>query len=511
MKHLSILILLIISYNLYSQKNFKYKTTKSGLKYRIIKKGNGLKCKKGLRAYINYTTKIKPDTIFDQNYGKPFAFILGQEEVLKGWDEGTLLLSEGDSAQFLIPPTLAYGLKKKGSIPANTTLELNLKVIKVEEAFYNSTSKDTVFFKNGVRKIILQEGKNEKVENYKLVTMQFTGYFINSLGYKVIFQSSKTNSTLAVFQLGAGKMVKGLDEGVATMKIGEKATFILSPDLAFGKEKNGIIPANTTVYFDIEVLSITDPFLNPINTDTIYTISGVKILPILKKDGKLIKTEDIVFYNYVAYFINTDGNPIIFDNSYERTNSKVIRPSFKSTYAGLSEGLTNLKKGEKAKIIIPSKLAYGTKGNGIIPPNQNIIYDVEIIDTKKYPFFESLGLDTIKQISGLKYISVKKGDGLAVDTGMKVSVAYTGYIIDVFGNREIFDASRESKKNLDFIIGKKMVIKGFEEGVLGMKVGEARTLIIPFQLGYGEKGQPNAGIPPKTTLYFDIELITISK
>jgi FKBP-type peptidyl-prolyl cis-trans isomerase len=221
--------------------------------------------------------------------------------------------------------------------------------------------------------------------------------------------------------------------------------------------------------------------------------------------------EDVASFNYVGYFLDSLGHPIIFDNTIERNTPAILRPGASGTFPGLAQGLTYLGKGDKAKIFVPEKLAFGNKRKGIIPPNTALIYDIEILNTQKYPFFDVKGLDTIKSSSGLKYIQVRKTDGVAVDTGSNVTVAYTGFTIDSLGYRKIFDASRESHKMLEFTLGKGKVIKGFDEGVKGMRVGEGRRIIIPYTLGYGENGLPDAGIPGKATIYFDVELVEIKK
>ena len=489
-----------------------YKKTPSGLEYAVIKKGRGIKVKKGDRIYVQYATFIKPDSIFDSSKDKPYAFILGQEEVLKGWDEGIELLYVGDSASFKIPPSLAYGSKKIGKIPANTTVILGIKVLKAEQAFYETTGKDTIKFSTGLKKILVTEGIDEIVKPFNNVSLQFTGYVLNQKKYKRVFQSSQTNSALAIFQLGASRFVKGLDQGIATMKVNEKAHFIVPPELGFGKETSGVIPGNSTLYFDIEVLECRNPFFITENKDTIITKNGIKILQVLKQnEGPLINYEDVVSFDYTGYYIDSLGNPIIFDNTIERQQPALMRPNLNGAFPGLGEGLTHLKNGEEAKIIIPPKLINENKGKGAIPPNRIVVYDVHILKSQPYPFYDVKGLDTLKLNSGLKYIQVRKGSGLAVDSGSHISLAYTGFVRDSLGFRKIFDASRESRKLLDFIIGKGTVIKGFDMGTKGMTVGEGRHLIIPSNLGYGEKGIPEAGIPPNATLYFDIELIEVLK
>jgi len=104
----------------------------------------------------------------------------------------------------------------------------------------------------------------------------------------------------------------------------------------------------------------------------------------------------------------------------------------------------------------------------------------------------------------LKIEVLNEGEGVAAKNGDNVSVHYTGTLED--GTK--FDSSLDRGVPFDFDLGASQVIKGWDLGVLGMKVGEKRKLIIPADLAYGDNGIPGA-IPPKATLVFEVELLEI--
>lgn len=106
--------------------------------------------------------------------------------------------------------------------------------------------------------------------------------------------------------------------------------------------------------------------------------------------------------------------------------------------------------------------------------------------------------------SGLKYVELKEGTGDAAKSGDTVSVHYTGWLKD--GTK--FDSSLDRKQPFDFPLGKGRVIKGWDEGVAGMKPGGKRKLIIPAELAYGKRGAPPV-IPPDAELTFEVELLKI--
>jgi peptidylprolyl isomerase len=112
-----------------------------------------------------------------------------------------------------------------------------------------------------------------------------------------------------------------------------------------------------------------------------------------------------------------------------------------------------------------------------------------------------------KTDSGLEYRDTKEGDGAKPEKGQTCVMHYTGWLWEDGKKGEEFDSSIGGEP-LPFQIGQKQVIAGWDEGVLSMKVGGKRELLIPSKLGYGQRGYPGA-IPPNATLFFEVELIKV--
>jgi peptidylprolyl isomerase len=111
----------------------------------------------------------------------------------------------------------------------------------------------------------------------------------------------------------------------------------------------------------------------------------------------------------------------------------------------------------------------------------------------------------VKTDSGLRYWEIRIGHGEPVKEGSHVRVHYTGWL----ATGKKFDSSLDVNQPLDFTIGNGEVIKGWEEGVTGMKVGGKRQLRIPPALAYGADGTPDGTIPPNATLIFDVQLLAV--
>lgn len=110
--------------------------------------------------------------------------------------------------------------------------------------------------------------------------------------------------------------------------------------------------------------------------------------------------------------------------------------------------------------------------------------------------------------SGLQYEDTVIGEGAVAQTGQYATVHYTGWLWQDGQQGAKFDSSRDRNDPFAFALGAGMVIRGWDEGVAGMRIGGCRTLIIPAELGYGARGAGGV-IPPHATLKFEVELLAL--
>tara|TARA_Y100001934_G_scaffold216725_1_gene257166 strand:- start:922 stop:1623 length:702 start_codon:yes stop_codon:yes gene_type:complete len=205
-----------------------------------------------------------------------------------------------------------------------------------------------------------------------------------------------------------------------------------------------------------------------------------------------------------VHYHGTLEDGTVFDSSVDR--GETITFPLNRVIRGWTEGLQLMPVGSKFKFTIPPELGYGARPIGSIPPNSTLIFEVELFNIEK-PIVDldfNLPAEEKTLESGLRYLDHVKGTGEEATSGKEVVVHYSGYLAD--GTK--FDSSHDRGTPFTFVLDQGRVIKGWDEGVAGMKKGGKRTLIIPPELGYGERGAGGV-IPPNATLMFEVELLDI--
>ena len=228
-----------------------------------------------------------------------------------------------------------------------------------------------------------------------------------------------------------------------------------------------------------------------------------------------------------------DGKGKQFDTSRTRVAPFSFIVGVGKVIKGWDQGVIGMKVNGKRTLIIPANLAYGERERPNIPANSNLIFDIEIINilgrsdgaqattlpaaSAPLPAATApMRLDSKASLpmvaTELTLIDQVVGTGKTAEAGVPVSVHYTGWLYDAKlpgGKGKKFDSSVDRGQPFVFPLGGKRVIRGWDEGVVGMKVAGKRTLIIPPQYGYGERGAGDA-IPPNASLIFDVELIDVN-
>jgi len=193
---------------------------------------------------------------------------------------------------------------------------------------------------------------------------------------------SKSRNQPVKFILSSGSFIKGTDEGIIGMKTGGVRTMIIPSKLAYGEAGIGFIPPNTDLKVIIELLEVKDRIVVQMwkVDSTLFktTASGLKYAIISKGEGPAVEAGKVVTVHYSGFL--QDGT--IFDSSVEKDEPINFIVGQGQVMPGLDEGIQLLKKGDKARFIIPPKLGYGEMQLEKIPANSTLIFDTEVIDIK---------------------------------------------------------------------------------------------------------------------------------
>lgn len=260
-KFILIGFLSLICNHIIAQKSFLNKeyATASGLKYKIVKEGDGERVKNGDVVKVHYVGKLTDETVFDSSIekGKPFQFTVGNGQVIAGWEEGVALMNAGDRMILTVPPHLGYGQRKVGKIPANSTLIFEIELLKIlpKSKPFDIKNIEAISTKNNIEIYKINQTEDSIAKKGKSVLLHYTLYLENNK--KV--DSSVDKDMPIRYLVGNDKGFEAWNEALPYMRVGEKARLKVPYQKAFGEK--GIpphIPEKATVYYDIEVIAVAD-------------------------------------------------------------------------------------------------------------------------------------------------------------------------------------------------------------------------------------------------------------
>ncbi|KAM0973335.1 hypothetical protein FF1_016692 [Malus domestica] len=334
---------------------------------------------------------------------------------------------------------------------------------------------------SGIKKKLLKRGHGYEAPEFgDEATVHYVGTLLD--GTKI--ESTRDGDDPLTIKLGEGRVVKGLDYAVVTMKKGEIALFTLPAELGYD---------NAAVRFEVEL------------------VSWIRVVD-LSRDGGIVKKIvekgernelpgdlDEVFVKYRAAL--ADGT-VVAETPEEGIEFYVKDGHF---CPALPKAIKTMKRGEKAKLIVQPRYAFGEEGRDAnegfnsIPPSSVLNIDTELVSFKPV-------IDVTGDAKVLKKI-LKEGEGAwTANEGASVTVSYIARLEDgtVFDKKGV-----DGEQPLEFIIDEEQVIAGLDRAVATMKKGELAILTIHPDFGFGsvEVRRDLAVVPPCSNVFFEVEML----
>ena len=251
----------------------------SGVYIIPIEKGKGRYPVKGEKVELDFAAYLLNGKAVGSTFDSPekFSFVLGEGYTIQGWEEVVPKMHLGDRVKAIIPFDMAYGEHSVGEIPAYANLVYDIKLLKITTSaeLQAEAEKAMQILKADSEKAFLEYLKDNNITDHtasglfysKLVTTEGVQpqegqtvhiTFVASFLDGTPLGNSDQLGGQYEFVYGKGQVLKGLDEGVGLMRVGEKVRFVLPYTLAYGANPYGNIPAYSNIIFDVELLDVTN-------------------------------------------------------------------------------------------------------------------------------------------------------------------------------------------------------------------------------------------------------------
>ncbi|XP_061611590.1 peptidyl-prolyl cis-trans isomerase FKBP10 isoform X1 [Phyllopteryx taeniolatus] len=425
----------------------------------------------GDQVRYHYNATFVDGKTFDSSHQRGAAKVglLGEGRLIAGIEKGLLGMCVNERRTVTVPPHLAYGSSGAGDvIPPDATLVFDVLLLdlwnKADLVVTNtiSTPKDC----------------KRSVMRGDFVRYHYNGSLLDGAAFDSSYVRKQTRDSL----VGEGWLVKGMDEGLLGMCVGEIRNIVIPPFKGYGEKGSGVeVPPHATLVFDVLLVDVHNPKDN-------ITVEE-QVVP--ESCSRKSVAGDYVRYHYNGTFLNG----VTFDTSYQRNSTYNTYIGMGYVIAGMDQALLGVCMGERRRVIIPPHLAYGQGGAGnVIPPSAVLVFDIHVID--------------FHNPSDKVDVQILHRPQACNETTEEDDLVHYHYNCTLVDGTRLF-SSHDYENLQDAVLGSDKVIDGLDRALRGMCEGEMRLVTIPPHLGHGEKGAP--GVPSSAVLVFDIEMVRLQK
>ncbi|KAL8126976.1 hypothetical protein AgCh_014045 [Apium graveolens] len=360
----------------------------------------------------------------------------------------------------------------------------------VESAPPLKVGEERILGSSAIKKKLLKSGRGFELPNFgDEATIKFVGCLLDG----TTFAEGDDNN----FKVGSGKMVSGLDRGIATMKEGEISLFTLPPELAYGEAGTDGVPPNSYIKFQVELISW-------ITVIDVCKDGGVIKRVVVKGEqtGKPCDLDEVL----VKYVVTLADGTLLAKTPEEGVefyvNDGHLCPA-------LAKAIKTMNRGEMVNLEVKPKYAYQggnlnhDHNSHVIPQNSVLSIDLELLSFKPV-------IGVTNDFKVMKKI-LKEGHGsLTADEGAVVTVRYKAMLKD----GSIFEKKGyDGEDMLKFVTGEEQVISGLDHAVMTMKIGEHAVITVDPLYGFGnvEVKRDLATVPSSSTLSYEVEILDFVK
>ena len=236
------------------------------------------------------------------------------------------------------------------------------------------------------------------------------------------------------------------------------------------------------------------------------TGTGLRVAEWTAGEGEPPNRGDIVSVVYTASYVDGD----VFDSYTNRERPYQFRAGLGNVLPGFDEGVMAMPAGSRRVFTLPPHLAFEAEGKrpDIVPEGAWVQFDVELLEIEPGPPapkpWDDTGREILVSQSGMQYVDFVEGEGDAPELGGVVVIDYNAFLEDGY----CFDSTVFGGRPLEFRLDPELLIPGLVEGLLTMRAGGRRKMIIPPDLGYGKLGHGKY-VPPDATLTFDVYVVEV--